>query len=114
MKRKDMELYLINKISREMSNTNNAIKQQTESNEKIEKAKLDVKDRVDISLKEYNELKLENKTLKEELNNYKNILNKFPEPALEVIVNNEIDDVAIIQNPLDLNYYIKMLIKKRW
>ena len=103
MKRKDAQLHIVN-----------AIRERTESNEKIETQKLEVKDRVDISLKEYIDLKQHIGVLEGTLDFYRKQFDKFPKPVLEIINNNEIDNVTIYQDPRDFNYYIKIFVKKRW
>lgn len=71
---------ILNEIEKGNSLKNQAIKQQAEQfkiQTEIEKEKLIVKDRADISLKEYNEMKEKIKELQESNDNFKKLFNKL-------------------------------------
>lgn len=70
----------LNEIEKANSLKNQALKQQAEQfkiQTEIEKEKLIVKDRADISLKEYNEMKEKIKELQESNDNFKKLFNKL-------------------------------------
>lgn len=92
---------------------------------KLSKENLETKDRIDISLKEYERLKKENEELKEELykkdkvisNIYESISEEFKKSNIDLSLINKLFNpeskcqVAIFDDPVSCKYQVKILFE---
>lgn len=77
MKKKEISLFLLNRLSREIEENTNLRRCEVSQQKEIAEKELAVKDRVDISLKEYNEMQSKIKRLEVENASFNDLFNRM-------------------------------------